>query len=343
VSLPSDRVFVIAEAGVTNYGDPELAFRQVDVAAEASVDAVKFQAWRTENLVSRPVAARLSDRLGYDWYTRMEERRLTEDELRAVRDYADDRDVLFFATAHDEASLRFIVDELAVPLVKVGSGESANYRFLREVGATGLPTLVSFGLQTDDEAARAVETLLASGAPDVVAFHCVSVYPTPPELARLDRIAALRERLGVPVGISDHTVGRHIALAAVALGATAIEKHLTFDKADPRSLDNPGALEPDELVALVREVRELEAALRPVAEADFLAAVETSRAWATQAVVAARTLEPGEVIGPADVALKRPALGGIPADCVDAVVGRRVRSRVAADEQVRLDDLEPEG
>jgi N,N'-diacetyllegionaminate synthase len=339
-ALPTDRVFVIVEAGVTNYGDPELARRQVDAAAAAGADAIKFQAWQTSELVSRRVAGRLSSQLGHDWFERLEERRLSEDDLRDVQLYAESRGVPFFTTAHDEASLRFVVDELDVPMLKVGSGESGNARFLRAVGATGRPVLISFGLQDEREARAAVETLLEAGASEVVAFHCVTMYPTPPELARLDRIALLREALGVPVGISDHSVGRHLAVAAVALGACAIEKHLTFDKTDPRSLDNPGALEPDEFVELVREVRGLEAALRPVSEERYIEAVASSKAWATQAIVAARTLEPGEVIGPADLSLKRPGLGGLPPSALDDILGKRLARRVEEDEQLLLDDLE---
>ncbi|MFN2468610.1 MAG: N-acetylneuraminate synthase family protein [Gaiellaceae bacterium] len=337
--LPADRVFVIAEAGVTNYGDVELAHRQVDAAADAACDAVKFQSWSTADLVSRPVAKRLEGELGRDWYSRLEERELTRDDLREVRDHAHDRGLVFLATAHDSASVGFLVEGLDVPWLKIGSGEASNLRFLREVGSAGRPVLIAFGLSSDEEAVRAVETLRQSGAPEVIALHTVSIYPTPAPLARLDRIGRLRELLGVPIGISDHTVGWHVPLAAVALGACAIEKHLTFDKADPRSLDNPGALEPAELAELVRQVREVEAALLPVADQDYEAAVADSRDWALQAVVAARSLEAGTTLAEADLAFKRPARGGIPACEADSLLGRTLRRPVEADEQIRPDDL----
>jgi N,N'-diacetyllegionaminate synthase len=308
---------------------------------EAGADAVKFQAWVTEELVSRSAAAEAREQLGYDWFERMEERRLSQDDLRHVSDYAGERGVTFFASPHDERSLEFLVEELEVPLLKVGSGEAANERFLRAVGSAGKPTLISFGLQSLEEAKRSVRTLRDAGAAEVVPLHCVTLYPTPYELSRLDRIGALRDAFGDPVGISDHTVGRHIILGAVAVGATVVEKHLTFDREDPRSLDNPGALEPAEFAALVREIRELEEALRPVDDATFGDALTGSRAWAEQAVVAARPLSAGVALTDSDLAFKRPAHGGIPASEAPRLVGRTLRRDVRQDDQIRDDDLVP--
>jgi N,N'-diacetyllegionaminate synthase len=339
--IPTDRCFLICEAGVTNYGDIELARRQVDAAAEAGVDAIKFQAWDTAALVSKREAARLQDELGYDWFARMEERRLDWDELRELQAYAEEKGLVFFAAAHDDTGLRFLVEQLDVPLLKIGSGESANDRFVRQVGETGKPVLISFGLQTDDEVLHAVELLRDAGTPEILAFHCVSVYPTPYALVDLERMDRLRELLGVPVGLSDHSIGSHVCLAAVARGAAAIEKHLTFDRADPRSLDNPGAFEPDELVAFTRQARELETALRPPPAAELEEALARARDWATQAIVAARALPAGHVLTDADLELKRPARGGLPPAALPDVLGRTLASGLAGDEQLRLEHLEP--
>lgn len=336
--LPDDRVFVVMEAGVAALGDAQLARAQVDAAVEAGADAVKFQAWRTESLVSRRVAAEGAEQLGYDWFERMKSRELSFDELRMLQAYAAERGIQFFATPHDEDGLDFLV-EIDVPLLKVGSGEAANLPFLRRLGASGKPVMIAFGLQTDEEAQRAVATLRDAGAPEVVVLHTTSLYPTPAALASLDRLGRLRDLLGVPVGISDHTVGWHVPLAAVALGARAIEKHHTFDKADPRSLDNAGALEAGEWREMVRQVREVEAALRPADPAQLEAALGTSRAWAEQAIVAARPLEAGSVLELADLAFKRPRHGGLPPSAVDQVVGRTLRRAVEADEQILAADL----
>ena len=336
--LPEDRVFVVAEAGVAALGDVELAKQQIDTAVDARVDAIKFQAWRTESLVSRPVAKRLQGELSYDWFERMRSRELTFDELRELQAYARERGMPFFATPHDDDALAFLA-EIDVPMLKVGSGEAANLPFLRRVGAARKPVLIAFGLQSDDEAKRAVTALQDAGAPEVIALHTTSLYPTPPQFASLDRMARLRDLLGVPVGLSDHTVGWQIPLAAVALGARAIEKHLTFDKADPRSLDNAGALEPDELREFTRQVRDVEQALRPANAAELAAALGTSRDWAEQSIVAARDLAAGIVISEKDVSFKRPGRGGLPPTALDALLGRTLRRGVAVDEQIVLDDL----
>lgn len=339
-----DSTYVICEAGVTSFGDPELAHRQIDVAADAGADAVKFQAWVTEDLVSRPVAARLASELQHDWFERLKARELDRPVLRELHAHARERELTFFATPHDDSSLEFLVSDLDVPILKVGSGEASNWRFLAEVGAARKPTIVSFGLQSDEEARRAVEMLGQAGAPEVLALHCVSLYPTPASNAHLRRVAHLAELLGVPTGISDHSVGWHLPLAAVALGAVAIEKHLTFDKTDGRSLDNPGALEPLEFRDLVQQVRELDLALAQPASAalqrdDDVFGLAASRAWATQALVAARDLSAGATLGRDDLLAKRPALGGIPASNLEAVLGRVLIRAVVADEQVTFEDL----
>ena len=157
-------VFVVCEAGLTHYGDPELARRQIDAAVEGGADAVKFIVYETSEFVSRRVAAERREALGYDWYERHEERRLSWDALRDLHEHARERGIVFFASPRGPASLRFLIDELDVPLVKVGSGEASNYPFLEQVGATGRPVHIAFGLQTDEEAKRAVETLVGACA-----------------------------------------------------------------------------------------------------------------------------------------------------------------------------------
>lgn len=337
-TMKKDSVFVICEAGVTNYGDFRLAKKQVDAAVAAQADAVKFQLWRTEDLVSKKVAKRYKKTLGYDWFARLKYKELSPHELKKLHEYAQKKSIIFFATAHDSASLEYLDKTLQLPFFKVGSGEANNEDFLREVGRRKKPIFISFGFQTDAEVHRAMRILKKSGAPKVIPLHCVTKYPTPFEAVNLPRMDWLRREFGV-AGFSDHSVGRHACIAAVARGAAVIEKHLTFDKSDPRSLDNPGALLPEEFAALVREIREVETALHTPSFSAREKARADARAWAGQAIVAARDINAGEKITRAMLAFKRPAQGGIPASEVGAVLGKKAKTSVSADDQVLLKHL----
>lgn len=332
-------VFIICEGGVTNYGELALAKKQIDTAAAAAADAVKFQACKTEGIVSRVMAKRLESELGYDWFERMKYKEFSLGALRALQAYAREKNIAWFATPHDDWGLDVLDKELRVPVFKIGSGESHNSRFLRNVGRRGKAIIISFGLQSDAEAERAVKTLQDAGAAGIVALHCLSAYPSPYRMIGLPRIARLRDLLGVPIGISDHSVGRHVILAAVAMGAVMVEKHITFDKADPRSLDNPGALLPDEFTAMAREIRDLEHAMRAVSEEERLVFLRSSRDWAGQSIVASHNISAGAVLTLEMLAFKRPARGGLEPDEADTIIGKRTKKAIPADEQIREEDI----
>ncbi|TSC84177.1 MAG: hypothetical protein G01um101417_333 [Parcubacteria group bacterium Gr01-1014_17] len=336
--MNKNSVFIICEAGVTNYGDFNIAKKQIDAAVAAQADAVKFQLWRTEDLVSKKVAKKYQKELGYDWFARLKYKELAPREIKALQAYAKEKHILFFATAHDVASLEYLDKELHVPFFKVGSGEAGNIDFLKNVGKRRKPVFISFGFHTDAEARKAMRVLKKSGAPRVIPLHCVTVYPTPFNQVNLLRIGWFRRAFGI-AGFSDHSVGRAACLAAVARGASVIEKHLTFDKKDPRSLDNPGALLPDEFVALVREVRDIESALRVPSSVALQKARAKARAWAEQAIVAARDIAAGEKVTRAMLAFKRPAKGGVSSNEIGTVLGKNARVAIPADEQVLLKDL----
>ncbi|MBI2099156.1 N-acetylneuraminate synthase family protein [Candidatus Uhrbacteria bacterium] len=333
-------VFVICEGGVTNYGQLDLAKKQVDAAVAAKADAVKFQAWRTEQLVSKKVSARLETELGYDWFNRVKEKEMSFDEIKELFAYARERGIAVFATAHDDESLDFLDEEMNQPLFKIGSGEAHNLEFLRNVGRRGKPVIISFGLQSEDEARAAMETLKSAGAKEIIALHCVTAYPTPYEMANLGRMKRLGDLLEVPAGISDHTVGWHAPLGAVVLGAVVVEKHLTFDKNDPRSLDNAGALLPDEFALMVKQIRDMESALRNIPEDERLDFLSRQRDWAGQSLVAAGDLIAGTILTREMIAFKRPSKGGLPPEMAEKLCGKRIISAIAVDEQIKLEHFE---
>lgn len=327
-------VVVIAEGGVNHDGDPELAHRLVDVAADAGADVVKFQTFDPARLVS--VAA---DTTPYQrargaaegQRALLEALTLPTSVWAELRDHALERGLTFLSTPFDLGSAELLV-ELGVPALKVSSGELTNTPFLRALASYGVPLLVSTGMGSADEVAAAVEACAA--APGTVLFHCVSAYPAPLDQCNLRAIPALADAHGLPVGWSDHTIGTTSALGAVALGASLLEKHVTTDRTRPGP-DHAASLEPDELTAYVDACRGLARALGDGVKRRVPAEEENAplvrRSWH-----AARDLAAGSVITPDDVVLLRPEGGAAPS--LD-VVGRTVSAAVAAGAPLHPDDL----
>jgi N,N'-diacetyllegionaminate synthase len=333
-------VYVICEGGVTNYGEVELGKKQIDAAVEAKADCIKFQAWKTEELVSRKLADRLQPELKFNWFQRLKEKEFAFEEITTLFRYARTLGIEVFATPHDEVALEFLDSELNQEVFKIGSGEAHNEYFLKAVANTRKPAIISFGFQTDAEILHAIETLDRAGTPEIIALHCVSLYPTPYEYAQLRRIEHLRKLLGIPIGISDHTMGWHVPLAAVSLGACMIEKHLTFDKNDPRSLDNPGALLPCEFKTFIQQVRDLEKAMRVVTESDREESLRGARYWLGQCLVATHDILRGTALTERMIRFKRPSLNGLPPSALQQVIGKRTKKDVMKDEQILMIDLE---
>lgn len=331
--------FIICEGGVTNYGQVSLAKKQIRSAVNAKADIFKFQACVTEKLVSKKVSKRLEKELGYNWFDRMKYKEFPFKKVKELIEYAKSTGIPSFATAHDNESLDFLDNKMNQPYFKVGSGEAHNYEFLKNIAKRKKPVIISFGVQTNKEVDRAISTLRRNGVKDIIILHCVSVYPTPYCHANLKRMEYFRDRYNVPIGISDHSVGWHIPLAAVASGACVVEKHLTFDKTDPRSLDNPGALLPQEFKLMVKQIRDVENALRQHTEKERIKALEKGRNWAGQSIVAAKNLPVGTILAKSMFEFKRPGKGGLPPAMVDKIVGRKVKKMIEADEQIILNDL----
>ena len=333
-------VFVVAEAGVNHNGDVGLALALVDAAAECGADAVKFQTFRTDALVSRaaPKAGYQAETTGAgesqrDMLARLE---LSLEDFARVQERCAKRGVVFFSAPFDEASADAL-ERLGVPLFKVPSGEITNAPYLAHVAAKRRPMIVSTGMSTLAEVAEAVAAIRAAGDPPVALLHCVSAYPAPPAEMNLRAMDTLRERFGVPVGLSDHTLGLAVALAAVARGAAIVEKHLTLDKAMPGP-DHRASLDPGEMAALVRGIRTVESALGDGDKRPTPSELDTRRV-ARKSLVAARALRAGERLTADAVAVKRPGTGIPPAE-LGRAVGRRLRRDVAADEVLEWTALE---
>ena len=318
--------FIIAEAGVNHNGSVELALRLVDAAAEAGADAVKFQTWITELLVSPE--AELADyqraNTGGDQsqFAMLKALELSQDAFREIQAHCQRRGILFLSTPDEEQSADFL-DSLGVPLLKVGSGELDNHRFLRHLAAKGRPIVLSTGMSELGEVEAAVAAL---GDAPFALLHCVSDYPAAAADCNLRVMQTLAARFGCPVGFSDHTMGLHIAVAAVARGACIVEKHLTLDRGMPGP-DHRCSLPPAEFRAMVAAIREAESALgdgvkRPTKSE------QATREVVRKKLIAARDLSAGEILREADIDLRRSA-GGLPAHALDRVIGRRLKLHLA--------------
>jgi len=333
-------VFFVAEAGVNHNGDASLALKLVDVAAAAGADAVKFQTFRTDALVTRqaPKAAyqRAATGEADSQHAMLSRLELDAAAHAALRGHSARRGIVFFSTPFDEASADDL-ERLGVPLFKVPSGEITNVPLLRHLAAKRRPLIVSTGMSTLDEVARAVETIRAAGDPPLALLHCLSAYPAPAAEMNLRAMDTLRARFGVPVGLSDHTAGLSVSLAAVARGAAIIEKHFTLDKSLPGP-DHAASLDPAELRALVQGIREVESALGDGDKRAMPCELDTQRV-ARRSLVAARALHAGEALTRDAIRIKRPGTGISPSE-LERALGRRLRRDVAADEVIEWSALD---
>ncbi|KAB7519452.1 N-acetylneuraminate synthase family protein [Halosegnis rubeus] len=336
---PNAPTFVIAEAGSNHNGDLGLAKELIDEAAAAGADAVKFQTFRAEDLYvedSGEVDYLDDDRTIYDIIESME---MPYDWIPELHDYCHEQGVLFMSTPFDKRS----ADELAeyVPAWKVASYTSSHHPFLRNLAETDKPIIMSTGAHELSEIRGSVEVLQESGAADLVLLQCVAAYPTPLEDINVRVVETLREEFGVPTGLSDHTLDPVPApAAAVALGASVVEKHFTLDNS-MRGPDHEFALEPDELDAMVSVIRDTQIALGSDSKS-VLPVEEESYSKARRAIQASRDLKPGIEIQEADIRILRPGEKnkGMKPTFYQDVIGKEVTSFIPKGSGIQWEDLE---
>lgn len=323
-------VFVIAEAGVNHNGDIGLARQLIDAAAEAGADAVKFQTFRAELVTSAEapkapyqLATTDRDESQRDMLKGLE---LSAEAHRELHAHCARRGILFLSTPFDVPSVALLAD-LGVPAMKVPSSEITNRLLLEAVAATGLPVLLSTGMAYLGEIEDAIAVLRKGGISSLALFHCVSNYPADPGDSHLAALTTLARAFGTPIGLSDHTTGTAVALAAVALGACLIEKHFTMSRALPGP-DHLASLEPAELAALIRGIRDVERAIGSPRKAPT-ASEELNRQIMRRSLVTRSSISAGEEITRDMIDALRPAMGISPM-LVDHVVGRRAAKDLPA-------------
>jgi len=332
-------VMVVAEAGVNHNGRLDLAKRLVDAAKDAGANAVKFQTFVAEKVVSRfaPKASYQFDSKKRD-ETQLEMEmtlQLPPDAFSEIARHAERKGILFFSTPFDESSAD-LLEQLGVPVFKISSGDLTHIPFLTYVARKARPMIISTGMSTLDEIRTAVEAVMSSGNQQIVLTHCVSSYPAPTEEANLRAIHTLKSDFKFPVGYSDHTLGFEVAIAAVALGACLIEKHLTLDKSLPGP-DHRVSLDKLEFARMTKAIRLVEQALGSPSKSPTRSEQDVMKV-ARRSIVARRDIAEGEVIAPDMIDFKRPATGLAPSK-LSLVLGRQAIRTIRADEAIRNEDL----
>ena len=333
-------VTIIAEAGVNHNGSIELAKKLVEKAKEAGVDYIKFQTFKASKLVTK--AAKQAEyqqknigKEGDSQYQMLKKLELTPEEHEVLIDYCHQLGIKFFSTAFDFDSIDYL-HSLNLGLWKIPSGEVTNYPFLKRIAAFNEPTILSTGMCDMGDVRAAVEALYKNGLSkeNLILLHCNTEYPTPFEDVNLKAMDALRKEFGVEVGYSDHTKGIEVPIAAVALGATVIEKHFTLDR-NMEGPDHKASLEPDELKAMVSSIRNIEKAVGGDGTKHVSESEKKNIAIARKSIVAACDIKAGEVFTEQNLTVKRPGNGISPMKW-DEIIGKTAIRDFAEDELIEI-------
>ena len=334
--------FIVAEAGVNHDGDFKKAKLIIDAVSKTGADAIKFQTWKTESIILKATDTAVyqkentgSNKSQFEMLKLLE---LQYDSYFNLKKYAEKKGLILFSTMEDRESVDFLMKRLKVPVIKVGSGDLTNHVLLKYTAWFKKPIILSTGMATIDEVEEAIKIIYQEGNTDVILLQCTTQYPCPYSNANINAMVTLRDKFETIVGFSEHTMGIECAIAAVALGAKVIEKHITLDKT-ASGPDHRASLNPIEFSAMVKSIRNIEGALgagvkKPSAEEIKIRKVVVRK------IVAARNLAKGEVIRDGEVFFKR-ANSGIEARHYRTTIeGRVVKNSIKKDALIKYKDLE---
>lgn len=330
------KVKIIAEAGVNHNGDIIIAKKMIDFAKEAGADYIKFQTFIPENLVSKHAKkaeyqkiTTVSDESQLQMLRKL---MLSENEFIELSDYCEATSIGFISTPFDLESVDFL-NSFNMDFWKVPSGEITNLPYLVEIAKTGKPIILSTGMSNLDEIDAALSVLHSNGAGKITLLHCNTQYPTPMEDVNLNAMLTLKDRYNCDVGYSDHTLGIEVPIAAVALGATVIEKHFTLDH-NMEGPDHKASLEPCELKSMVSAIRNIEKALGTGSKVASPSEIE-NKDIARKSIVASRMIKKGEVFSKENITTKRPGSGISPMKWYN-VIGTVAKRDFQEDELIEL-------
>lgn len=332
------KVLIIAEVGVNHNGDFSLAKKLIDKAAEAGADIVKFQTFKTENLVTANAEkAQYQKENNPESATQFEMLKaleLSEDDFKALKDYTEEKGLRFLSTGFDLESLNFL-SNLGMELWKIPSGEITNRPYLEFIGKQNKLTVLSTGMSTLDEIGEAIKVLTQSGLAkdNLIVLHCTTDYPCAFGDVNLNAMQTLAAEFGVRIGYSDHTEGVEVSVAAVALGAEVVEKHFTLDK-EMEGPDHKASLNPDELNQLVKSIRNIEEAMGSSEKTPTPREIENSKV-ARKSIVAKCDISEGDLLSESNLTTKRPGTGISPMK-LNEVYGTTAQRNFAKDELIEI-------
>jgi N,N'-diacetyllegionaminate synthase len=339
----SNKVIIIAEAGVNHNGDLSMAKKLIDAAAGAGADYVKFQTFKAESLVSMNAAkaAYQVKNIGEEngsQYSMLKKLEMPDEWHYILEQYAEEKGIQFLSTGFDEKSIDFL-DQLGTPFFKIPSGEITNKPYLENIAAKKKPVILSTGMADLSEIEDALDVITACGiSKDMISvLHCNTEYPTPMKDVNLRAMRTIRDTFDIPVGYSDHTLGIEVPIAAVALGAVIIEKHFTLDRNLPGP-DHKASLEPAELTAMVKAIRNIELCLgdgiKVPSESE-----SKNKVVARKSIHLLADMKKDTVLQKADLIMKRPG-NGISPMRIDEVIGKKIKNDLSADTLIRIEDIE---
>ncbi len=332
------KVFIIAEAGVNHNGSLAVAKGLIDAAVEAQADAVKFQTFKADRLISK-----LAPKTEYQKKTTDKK----ESQLAMIKkleldngihkkliSYCKKRGIVFLSTPFDIESID-ILNKYDIGIFKIPSGEITNLPYLRHIGKSGKPIIISTGMATLGEIETALNVLEKAGTPveRITVLHCNTEYPTPMEDVNLRAMLAIRDAFGVKVGYSDHTLGIEVPIAAVALGATVIEKHFTLDK-NMEGPDHKSSLDPDELKAMIKAIRNIEKAFGDGVKRPSESELK-NRHIVRKSIFSSKNIRVGDLLTEKNITTKRPGTGISPIEW-DRVVGSKAIRNFKEDELIEV-------
>jgi N,N'-diacetyllegionaminate synthase len=336
--IGTSKVFIIAEAGVNHNGSLDLAYKLVEAAVEAGADAVKFQTFLPEKTVSK-----FAEKANYQKETTGENESQLEmikklalsfDAHKKLLEYCKNKNIKFLSSPFDLDSIDFL-NKLRLDTFKIPSGEIINLPYLRKIGSLNKKLIMSTGMANLGEVESALDVLVNSGTKrkNITILHCTTNYPCPYEEVNLKAMLTLKEAFKLPVGYSDHTLGIEVPVAAVALGATVIEKHFTLDK-NMEGPDHKASLEPDELKKMVKAIRNIETSLGNGIKKPNKSEIDIMRV-ARKSIIASKSIKMGEVFTEGNITIKRPGTGIFPMRW-EEVIGRKAKKDFEENEIIEL-------